>query len=140
VLQLVNDYDKGVFNGDMGVISGIDTVQQLVKVAFPECLVQYDFSETDRLQLAYALTVHKSQGSEYEAVVLVLHRSHYVMLQRNLLYTGLTRARKLLVIVGDRKALWTAVGNDRMTLRWSRLADRLAGRLADASREPRLPL
>jgi len=140
VLQLVNDYDKGVFNGDIGVVSGLDTVQQLVRVAFPDCLVQYYFSEIDQLQLAYALTVHKSQGSEYPAVVLVLHRSHYVMLQRNLLYTGLTRARKLLVIAGDRKALWRAVGNDKQALRWSRLADRLAGRLPDNLPQPRLPL
>jgi exodeoxyribonuclease V alpha subunit len=140
VLQLVNDYDKNVFNGDMGVVSGMDTVQQLLRVAFPESLVHYDFSETDRLQLAYALTVHKSQGSEYEVVVLVLHRSQYVMLQRNLLYTGLTRARRLLIIMGDRKALWTAVRNDRMMLRWSRLADRLAGRLSDGDPHLRLPL
>jgi exodeoxyribonuclease V alpha subunit len=140
VLQTTNDYDKNVFNGDIGVVSGIDAVQQLVRVAFPESLVQYDFSEIDCLQLAYALTVHKSQGSEYPVVVLVMHRSHYVMLQRNLLYTGLTRARKLLLIMGDRKALWRAVRNDMIAQRWSRLADRLAGRLPDDDAAPRLPL
>ena len=140
VLQTTNDYDKNVFNGDIGIVSGVDPVQQLLRVAFPESLVQYDFSETDRLQLAYALTVHKSQGSEYPVVVLVMHRSHYIMLQRNLLYTGLTRARKLLVIAGDRGALWRAVRNDRMAQRWSRLAERLAGRLPDSGPQPRLPL
>jgi len=129
-----------VFNGDIGIVSGMDTVQQLLRVAFPETLVAYDFSEIDKLQLAYALTVHKSQGSEYEVVVLVDHRSNYVMLQRNILYTALTRARRLLIIMGDKKALWRAVGNDRMALRWSRLADRLAGRLPDSEPQPRLPL
>jgi exodeoxyribonuclease V alpha subunit len=140
VLQLVNDYDKNVFNGDIGAVSGMDPVQQLMRIAFPESLVHYDFSEMDKLQLAYALTVHKSQGSEYEAVILVLHRSQYVMLQRNLLYTGLTRARRLLVLLGDKRALWRALGNDRLALRWSRLADRLAGRLPDSDPQPRLPL
>ncbi len=132
VLQLVNDYDKNVFNGDIGIVSGLDLTQQLLRVAFPECLVLYDFPEIDQLQLAYAMTVHKSQGSEYEAVVMVLHRSQYVMLQRNLLYTGLTRARKMLVIVGDRRGLWTAVRNDRQARRWSRLAARTAGNLPDS--------
>ncbi|MGQ9730555.1 MAG: SF1B family DNA helicase RecD2 [Candidatus Zipacnadales bacterium] len=140
VLQLVNDYEKQVFNGDIGVISSIDTVQQLLHVAYPDCLVYYDFAETDQLQLAYALTVHKSQGSEYDVVVLVLHRTHHIMLQRNLLYTGLTRARELLVIVGDKKALWRGVRNDQQTLRWSRLADRLAGRLPGNEIQPKLIL
>lgn len=139
VLQLVNDYEKNVFNGDVGIISGMDTVQQLVRVAFPDSLARYDFSETDQLQLAYALTVHKSQGSEYRAVVLVAHRSHYVMLQRNLLYTGLTRARELLVIMGDRRALWRAVRNDKTILRFSRLADRLTSRLPTHEAQPTLP-
>ena len=140
VLQLKNDYDKNVFNGDIGSIAGMDAVQQTVSVAFPECLVQYDFSELEQLQLAYALTVHKSQGSEYEVVILVLHRSQYIMLQRNLLYTGLTRARSLLVVVGDQKALWRAVRNDRQALRFSRLAERLAGVLPDGRPQPGLPL
>ncbi len=131
VLQLVNDYDKNVFNGDIGVVSGLDLTQQLLRIAFPDCLVHYDFSEIDQLQLAYAMTVHKSQGSEYEAVVLVLHRSQYIMLQRNLLYTGLTRARKMLAIVGDQRGLWRAVRNDRQARRWSRLSARLAGHLPD---------
>lgn len=140
VLQLVNDYDKLVFNGDIGIVTGLDPVQQLMRVAFPEALVVYDFSELDQLQLAYALTVHKSQGSEYPAVVLVLHKSQYVMLQRNLLYTGLTRARKMLVIVGDRRAIYRAVNNDRQAMRWSRLADRLAGRLPDDRSQQELAL
>jgi exodeoxyribonuclease V alpha subunit len=138
VLQQRNDYDKNVFNGDIGVVSGMDTVTQLLRVAYPEALVLYDFPEVEELQLAYALTVHKSQGSEYEAVVLALHRSHYMMLQRNLLYTAITRARRLLVIVGDRRALWRAVRNDRIAQRMSRLADRLSGRLPDTAPQLRL--
>ena len=86
------------------------------------------------------MTVHKSQGSEYDAVVMVLHRSQYVMLQRNLLYTGLTRARKMLVMVGDRRGLWAAVRNDRQARRWSRLAARLAGQLADSRPQTELAL
>jgi exodeoxyribonuclease V alpha subunit len=140
VLQLVNDYDKEVFNGDIGVVSNLDPAEQTLRVAFPEAFVLYDFSDLDQLQLAYALTVHKSQGSEYPAVVLVLHRSQYIMLQRNLLYTGLTRARKMLVIVGDRKAIWRAVRNNVQSLRWSRLADRLAGRLPDNRLQQELPI
>ncbi len=140
VLQLVNDYDKMVFNGDIGTVTGLDPVQQLMRVAFPEALVVYDFPELDQLQLAYALTVHKSQGSEYPAVILVLHRSQYIMLQRNLLYTGLTRARRMLVIVGDRPAIYRAINNDRQAMRWSRLADRLAGRLPDDRPQQELPL
>jgi exodeoxyribonuclease V alpha subunit len=127
VIQLVNDYDKQVFNGDVGAIARIDHVDQSLVVAFPEGEVTYDFADYDQLQLAYALSVHKSQGSEYPAVILVLGSSHYVMLQRNLLYTALTRARKLCVIVGEKRAIGRAVKNDKAARRFTRLAERLQG-------------
>ena len=92
---------------------------------FRSGLVEYDFADYDELQLAYAMSIHKSQGSEYPAVVLVLHSSQYMMLQRNLLYTGLTRARKLCILVGDKRAVGTAVRNNRTTKRFTRLAERL---------------
>ncbi len=125
VLQLVNNYDKQVFNGDVGTITKIDPVEQTLTVQFPEAAVEYDFADYDELQLAYAMSIHKSQGSEYPAVILVLNSSHYTMLQRNLLYTALTRARRLCVIVGERRALGRAVQNNRATKRFTRLAERL---------------
>lgn len=125
VIQLVNNYDRNVFNGDVGTIAGIDPEDQILKVRFPEGTVEYDFSDYDELQLAYCLSVHKAQGSEYKAVVLVMHSSQYMMLQRNLLYTGLTRARDLCLLVGDRRAIGRAVRNNRTTRRYTRLAERL---------------
>jgi exodeoxyribonuclease V alpha subunit len=125
VLQLVNNYDKQVFNGDVGTITKIDPVEQTLTVQFPEAAVEYDFADYDELQLAYAMSIHKSQGSEYPAVILVLNSSHYTMLQRNLLYTALTRARKLCVIVGEKRAIGRAVQNNRATKRFTRLAERL---------------
>lgn len=125
VIQLVNDYDKQVYNGDIGTISRIDPVEQALTVAFPEGEVEYDFADYDQLQLAYALSIHKAQGSEYPAVILVLGTSHYMMLQRNLLYTALTRARRLCVLVGDQRAIGRAVRNDKAARRYTRLAERL---------------
>lgn len=125
VMQLVNDYDKQVYNGDVGAVSAIDPVEQSLTVAYPELTVSYDFAECDELQLAYALSIHKSQGSEYPAAILVLTSGHHVMLQRNLLYTALTRARRLCVLVGDKRAVGRAVRNDRPARRYTRLADRL---------------
>jgi len=130
VIQLVNNYDRNVFNGDVGTIRSIDPVERTVTVAFPDGDVAYDYGECDELQLAYALSVHKSQGSEYPAVVLVLTASHYVMLQRRLLYTALTRARRMCVVVGEKRAVGRAVRNDRSTRRYTRLAERLAGVIA----------
>jgi len=127
VLQIRNNYDKGVYNGDLGRIAAIDPTEQAVTVQVDEREVSYDFSELDELTLAYAATVHKSQGSEYPAVILPMHTTHYLMLQRNLLYTAITRARRLLVLVGMKKALAIAVKNDATVRRRSRLADRLAG-------------
>jgi exodeoxyribonuclease V alpha subunit len=96
-------------------------------VQFEGRAVEYDFNELDELQLAYAITVHKSQGAEYPAVVIPLHTQHYTMLQRNLLYTGITRGRKLVVLVGSKKALWRAVNNGETSLRYSLLKWRLGG-------------
>lgn len=125
VIQLVNNYDKNVFNGDVGVIANIRPEDQMLQIRFPDATVEYDYADYDELQLAYALSIHKSQGSEYRAVVLVLHSSQYMMLQRNLLYTGLTRARDLCIIVGDRRAIGRAVKNDKTARRFTRLSERL---------------
>jgi exodeoxyribonuclease V alpha subunit len=125
VIQLVNNYDKQVFNGDIGVITRIDHTEQMLAVEFPEAEVEYDFADYDELQLAFALSTHKAQGSEYPAVILVLTSAHYMMLQRNLLYTALTRARRMCVLVGEKRAIGRAVKNDKATRRFTRLAQRL---------------
>jgi exodeoxyribonuclease V alpha subunit len=120
-----NDYDKGVFNGDIGLLMEINNEQQTLTVDFEGKLVPYDWSEADELTLAYAVTVHKSQGSEFPAVVLPVLTQHFVMLQRNLLYTGVTRAKQLCVLVGNKKAIAIAVKNNKVAERWSGLAERL---------------
>ncbi|HEV3261130.1 MAG TPA: ATP-dependent RecD-like DNA helicase [Gemmataceae bacterium] len=125
VLQTVNDYQKEVFNGDIGRITAIDAVDQLLTVEYDGRPVAYDFGELDELTLAYGLTIHKSQGSEYAAVVIPLHTQHYMMLQRNLLYTGITRGKRLVVLVGSRKALSIAVDRQDTSQRYSALGWRL---------------
>jgi len=126
VLQLRNNYDKEVYNGDLGRIAGIDAAEQAVVVQMDDREVPYDFSDLDELTLAYAMTVHKSQGSEYPCVILPMHTTHYPMLQRNLLYTAITRAKKLLVMVGTKKAIVIATKNDAIRRRYSRLRERVA--------------
>jgi exodeoxyribonuclease V alpha subunit len=126
VMQVKNDYEKDVFNGDIGRIVGIDEEEQVLAIAFDGRVIPYVFMDLDQVIPAYAITVHKSQGSEYPAVVIPLTTQHYLMLQRNLLYTALTRARRLAVIVGTKKALAIAVKNDKVQLRCSRLALRLS--------------
>src|SRR6266496_1574721 len=130
VMQVRNNYDKGVFNGDVGWIRAINKEDSTIKVEFLEeagpLLVGYDFHELDELVLAYAVTVHKSQGSEYPAIVLTLVNQHYMLLQRNLLYTAITRARRLCVLVGQLRALEAAVRNNRVALRNTGLAERLS--------------
>ncbi len=111
VMQMENDYDKDVFNGDTGRVERVDEREGELAVRFEDRTVAYDFQELDELAPAYATTVHKSQGSEYPCVVMPVHTQHYVMLQRNLLYTGITRGKKLVVLVGTRRALGMAVGN-----------------------------
>jgi len=125
VMQVVNNYDKGVFNGELGQIVHVDAKNKTFRVHFDVGPVDYDFHEAVQIQLAYAVTVHKSQGSEFPCVVMPVLTQHYIMLQRNLVYTGMTRARRLLVMVGTRKALAIAIRNDRPQLRWSRLCARL---------------
>jgi exodeoxyribonuclease V alpha subunit len=125
VMQTKNDYVREVFNGDQGIVSAVLADSAEIQVTFDGREVSYPFADADALMLAYACSVHKSQGSEYPAVVLVLVGAHYVMLQRNLLYTALTRARQLCVIVGSPRALRLAVANDRPAVRHTLLRERL---------------
>jgi exodeoxyribonuclease V alpha subunit len=125
VMQTRNNYTKEVFNGDLGRIRAIDLGETTLTVDFDGRAVVYDFDELDELTLAYALTIHKSQGSEYPAVIMPLHTQHYLLLQRNLLYTGITRGRKLVVLVGSRQALRLAVERQNTAQRCTALARRL---------------
>jgi exodeoxyribonuclease V alpha subunit len=125
VLQTQNNYQKEVFNGDIGKVHEINEPARELTVMFEGKLVTYDFGELDELSLAFATSVHKSQGSEYPAMVMPLHMQHFMMLQRNLLYTGITRGKKLVVLVGSRKALQTAVQRQDNARRCSALAARL---------------
>jgi exodeoxyribonuclease V alpha subunit len=127
VIQTENDYDKEVFNGDIGQIVKIDPVEREVTVSFAPREVVYEFGELDELALAYAITIHKSQGSEFPAVVIPLAMQHYLLLQRNLVYTGVTRGKRLVVLVGQPKALALAVRNNRTERRYSGLLARLGG-------------
>lgn len=125
VMQIQNDYDKEVFNGDIGIISKVDMEERNLTVNFDGREVNYDMSELDELTLAYATTIHKAQGSEYPIVVMPLTMSHFVMLQRNLLYTGVTRAKKILVLVGEKRAVYYAIKNETTTARNTKLSNRL---------------
>ena len=125
VMQVRNNYDLDVFNGDMGVITGIDLEMQTLTVDFDGRAVTYDWASLDELTHAWAISVHKSQGSEFRAVVMPVHTTHYIMLQRNLLYTGVTRARELVVLVGTKRAISIAVRNDQVAERHTALAERL---------------
>ena len=125
VMQIRNDYDKEVFNGDIGIITAVDTEERALTVNFDGRPVAYDISELDELVLAYATTIHKSQGSEYPIVVMPIMMTHYVMLQRNLIYTGITRAKKILVLVGTKKALSYAVRHLTVDKRNTMLKERL---------------
>lgn len=125
VIQTENDYDKDVFNGDIGQIVKIDPVEREVTIRFDQREVVYDFGELDEISLAYAITIHKSQGSEFAAVVTPLAMQQYLLLQRNLVYTGITRGKKLVVLIGQRKALGMAVRNNKTENRFSGLLARL---------------
>jgi exodeoxyribonuclease V alpha subunit len=109
VIQLRNNYDKEVFNGDLGIIQSIDTTQEIVQIQFDHRVIAYEMSELNEINLAYALSIHKSQGSEYPAVVIPMTTQHYIMLARNLLYTAVTRGKQLVVLVGHKKAVQIAV-------------------------------
>ena len=125
-MQIENDYDKEVYNGDIGRVDDVDPELGELRARFDERAVTYGFGELDALVPAYATTIHKSQGSEYPAVVLPLLTEHYIMLQRNLLYTGLTRGRRLVVLVGQPKAVAIAVRTVSGRRRWSKLREWLA--------------
>ena len=127
VIQKENDYDKDVFNGDVGIVERIDPVEHEVAIRFDDRIVKYDFGELDEVALAYAVTIHKSQGSEFPAVVIPLATQHYMLLQRNLIYTGITRGKRLVVLVGQKKAVGIAVRNDRPQRRYSGLLSSLRG-------------
>ena len=137
IMQRSNNYDKNVFNGDVGIIEKIDSENRKFFCAFDngERSVEYTFDETDQLSHAYAITVHKSQGGEYPCVILSLLKCHYMMLKRNLLYTAMTRAKKLLVLVADRQAVEIAISNNRKERRYSLLGERMKALLKKKSAE-----
>jgi exodeoxyribonuclease V alpha subunit len=125
VMQIKNNYDKDAFNGDVGFIRTVDLQEGKLAVGYPDHTVEYDFKEADQIVLAYAITVHKSQGSEYPVVVMPASTHHYTMLQRNLLYTAVTRAERIVVLVGTKKAIAIAVKNNKIEKRYTSLNERL---------------
>ena len=130
VMHLKNNYTKDVFNGDIGIITSIEKSSSQLLVEYYQKEVKYDFDETNELTLAYAISVHKSQGSEYPAVIVPIMTQHFALLQRNLLYTALTRGKKLVIITGTERALEIAIENNRQANRFSGLAYRI-GRQID---------
>jgi exodeoxyribonuclease V alpha subunit len=129
VMQIRNNYEKNVFNGDIGRVTGINRETREITIYFDGRPVIYDINDLDEVALAYAVSVHKSQGSEYPAVIMPVLTQHYMLLQRNLIYTAVTRGRKLVVLVGTKKALAIGVKNDKTQQRYTRLARRLQGRV-----------
>jgi exodeoxyribonuclease V alpha subunit len=125
VMQIENNYDRDVFNGDIGFVTDVDPDEEELAVAFDGRAVSYPFGELDELVLCYATTIHKSQGSEYPVVVIPISTQHYMMLQRNLIYTGITRGKRLVVLVGQKRALAMAVKGKQVERRWSKLKERL---------------
>lgn len=140
VMQIRNNYDKNVFNGDLGYIQDVDMEERTLMVDFDGTLIEYEVSELDELSLAYANTIHKSQGSEYPIVVMPVLMNHYVMLQRNLIYTGITRAKKICVLIGSAKALAYAIHNMTVLKRNTKLKERLNPLLAVAKDSKVIPL
>ncbi|MBD2353322.1 ATP-dependent RecD-like DNA helicase [Tolypothrix sp. FACHB-123] len=125
VIQQTNDYQREVFNGDLGIITAIDTVEQEVNVQYCERIVTYDYADLNEISLAFATTIHKSQGSEYPVVILPIYMQHYIMLSRNLIYTGLTRAKQLAIIIGAKKAISLAINSTDKQQRYTQLQHRL---------------
>ena len=124
-MQIKNNYDKEVFNGDMGRIIGLELETREVIISFEGRELPYDFTELDEVILAYAVSVHKSQGSEYPAVIIPILIQHYMLLQRNLIYTAVTRGKRLVILVGTRKALAIGIRNDKTLKRYTLLEKRL---------------
>lgn len=129
VMQTRNNYKREVYNGDVGWITAIDNINQVVTVAIDDREVLYDFCDLDELVLAYAVSIHKSQGSEFPCVVIPVHTSHFILLHRNLLYTGVTRGKRLVILVGTKKALAIAVNNDDVKDRYTALKEAIAGNI-----------
>ena len=125
VIQQVNDYNREVFNGDLGTVAAIDTEEQEVTVQFEGRFVTYDYADINELALAFAVTIHKAQGSEYPVVIMPVFMQHYLMLSRNLIYTGLTRAKRLAIVVGTTKAIGLAVRQVKDQQRYTYLQERL---------------
>jgi exodeoxyribonuclease V alpha subunit len=125
VIQLKNDYEREVFNGDLGMVGAIDSTEQEVTIIFNERKVVYDYGDLNELGLAWSISIHKSQGSEYPVVILPLYMQHYLLLSRNLIYTGLTRAKQLAIVVGSSKAIGLAVKKYEVGQRYTRLQERL---------------
>jgi exodeoxyribonuclease V alpha subunit len=125
ILQQKNDYNREVFNGDLGVITAIDTEEQEVSARFAEREVTYDYADLNEITLAFATTIHKAQGSEYPVVIMPVFMQHFMLLSRNLIYTGMTRARKLAIIVGSKKAIGLAVREIKDQQRYTLLSHRL---------------
>jgi len=122
IIQLENNYDKEVFNGEVGYVVKVDNEEKTVSILFDDKIITYDDYDLDQIDLAYALTVHKFQGSEMPCIVMPITTQHYIMLYRNLIYTAVTRARQKLVVVGTEKAIAIAVKNDKQLLRYSALS------------------
>ena len=131
IMQTENDYDRDVFNGDLGTVLRIDEAEGLLVAGFDGREVEYPFGELDALLPAYAMTIHKSQGSEYPAVVITLATQHYAMLARNLVYTAVTRGKRLVVIVGQRRAMAIAVRSGAGRRRWTKLEEWMKARAQD---------
>jgi exodeoxyribonuclease V alpha subunit len=126
VIQITNNYDKEVFNGDIGFISDIDLEDGLVKIEFDKTIKEYEMHELDEINLAYAISIHKSQGSEFPIVVIPLAMQHYTLLARNLLYTGITRGKKIVILLGQKKAIGLAIMNNKESTRLTNLTHRVA--------------
>ena len=127
VMQLRNNYDKDVYNGDVGFVQSVEPAERTLVVLFDGRPVEYRAADLDELTLAYATTIHKSQGSEYPAVIVLLHRQHYMMLQRNLLYTAITRGKKLVLVIGSPWAVKQAIETNVVRARRTSLAERMRG-------------
>jgi exodeoxyribonuclease V alpha subunit len=128
IMQIENSYEREVYNGDLGIVRSVDAEEGVLTAEFDGREVAYSFGELDELALAYAATVHKAQGSEYPAVVIPVTTQHSPMLRRNLLYTGVTRGKRLVVLVGQRRALGIAVRGEQTRRRWSKLGEWLSSR------------